>query len=43
LDSDFPVAVRGRVDESNLNFNIGAGGPPIKLSTHNGGIRLRRM
>jgi hypothetical protein len=43
LDSDFPVNVRGRIDQRNLNFNIGSGGPLIKLSTHNGGIRLRRM
>jgi len=42
LDSDFPVAVRGRLDDKNLNFNIGSGGPLIKLSTHNGGIRLMK-
>jgi putative adhesin len=43
LNSDFPISVRGRIDEGNLNFNIGAGGPLIKLSTHNGGIRVRRL
>lgn len=42
LDSDFPITVRGRVDEKDLNFNLGSGGPLIKVSTHNGGIRLRR-
>jgi hypothetical protein len=42
LDSDFPVTVRGRLDEKNLNFNIGSGGPLIKVNTHNGGIRLRK-
>jgi len=42
VDSDFPVNVRGRIDNGNLDFNIGAGGPLIKASTHNGGIRLRR-
>jgi Putative adhesin len=42
LDSDFPVTVRGRLDEKNLNFNIGTGGPLIKVSTHNGGIRVRK-
>jgi DUF4097 and DUF4098 domain-containing protein YvlB len=42
LDSDFPVTVRGRLDDNNLNFNIGSGGPVIKVSTHNGGIRLRK-
>jgi hypothetical protein len=43
VNSDFPIAVRGRIDEGNLNFNLGTGGPLIKLSTHNGGIRLRKM
>jgi Toastrack DUF4097 len=41
LDSDFPMSVRGRIDQRGLSFNIGSGGPPIKVSTHNGGIRLR--
>jgi hypothetical protein len=43
IDSDFPVTVTGQIDRQNLNFNIGAGGPLIKLGTHNGGIRVRRM
>jgi hypothetical protein len=43
LESDFPVVVRGRIDPRSVNFNIGAGGPLIRLSTHNGPIRLRRM
>ena len=42
LQSDFPVTVRGRIDEGATNFNIGSGGPPIKISTNNGGIRLKR-
>jgi Toastrack DUF4097 len=42
LDSDFPVTVRGRLDDKNLNFSIGSGGPLIKVSTYNGGIRLRK-
>jgi DUF4097 and DUF4098 domain-containing protein YvlB len=42
LQSDFPVTVRGRIDEGTTNFTIGAGGPPIKISTNNGGIRLKR-
>jgi hypothetical protein len=42
LDSDFPVTVRGRLDERLLHFNIGSGGPLIKVSTHNGAIRLRK-
>ena len=41
--SDFPINVTGRIDQSDMHFNIGSGGPLIKLSTHNGGIRFRRM
>jgi hypothetical protein len=43
VNSDFPINVRGRVDASDMNFNVGAGGPLIKVSTHNGGIRLKNM
>jgi hypothetical protein len=43
LESDFPVSVSGRLDRSNMNFNVGAGGPLVRLATHNGGIRLRKM
>ena len=43
LYSEFPVIYRGSVNERNLHFNIGSGGPLIRLSTHNGGIRLTRM
>jgi hypothetical protein len=42
VSSDFPINVRGQIVPSELNFNIGAGGPLIKVSTHNGGIRLKR-
>ena len=43
LESDFPITVRGRLDGGDMNFNIGGGGPLVRLGTHNGGIRLRRM
>ena len=43
LESDFPVVSRGQINDRNVSFNIGAGGPLIKVSTHNGGIRIRRM
>jgi len=26
-----------------MDFNIGAGGPPIHITTGNGGIRLKKM
>jgi hypothetical protein len=42
IQSDFPlppnVDGRGR----RLDFNIGSGGPPIHITTGNGGIRLKR-
>lgn len=43
LDSDFPISVQGRIDRGDMNFNIGSGGPLIRVGTNNGGIRLRRM
>jgi len=43
VSSDFPINLTGRIDLSDMHFNIGSGGPLIKISTHNGGIRLRRM
>lgn len=43
VSSDFPINARGRIELGELNFNIGAGGPLIKISTHNGGIRLTSM
>jgi hypothetical protein len=41
LNSDFPVTVRGRLDEPVQRFNIGAGGPLISLHTRNGGVNIR--
>jgi DUF4097 and DUF4098 domain-containing protein YvlB len=41
--SDFPVTVTGRIDSTRRDFNIGAGGPLIKVTTHNGAIRLKSM
>jgi DUF4097 and DUF4098 domain-containing protein YvlB len=41
--SDLPVTLTGRMDSSKRNFNIGAGGPLIKVSTHNGSITLKSM
>lgn len=42
VDSDFPITVRGRLEGGDMNFDIGSGGPLIRLGTHNGGIRLRK-
>jgi len=44
IQSDFPLppstAAEGRGRK--MEFNIGAGGPPIHITTGNGGIRLKR-
>lgn len=43
IDTDFPVTIRGRMDRKNLAFDVGSGGSPIRVRTHNGGIRVRRL
>jgi hypothetical protein len=46
LNSDFPITVRGRLPrngEGEREFDLGSGGSPIRLATHNGGIRLRQI
>src|SRR5215472_7555599 len=42
IQSDFPLPpnIDGRARR--LEFNVGAGGPPIHITTGNGGIRLKR-
>jgi DUF4097 and DUF4098 domain-containing protein YvlB len=42
VESDFPISIGGRFDRRSLSFNIGSGGPPVRISTRNGGVRLRR-
>lgn len=41
IDTDFPVTMQGRIGRS-INAEIGGGGPPVRLSTTNGGIDIRR-
>jgi DUF4097 and DUF4098 domain-containing protein YvlB len=38
---DFPVTVRGRIDRQ-ISADIGAGGAPIKVRTHNGGVKVSK-
>ena len=44
IQSDFPVPAQNSPSGRNqrLDFNVGAGGPPIHITTGNGGIRLKR-
>ena len=41
IDVDFPVTVQGRIGRS-VEAQLGAGGPPVRLATTNGGIEIRR-
>ncbi len=42
MDSEFPP-VPGRFSDSKMEFDVGGGGPTIRLQTHNGGIDLERL
>ena len=42
IQSDFPLPQNIDRRAGRLDFNIGAGGPPIHITTGNGGIRLKR-
>jgi hypothetical protein len=38
---DFPVTVRGRIDRQ-LSADLGGGGAPIRVHTHNGGVKVSK-
>jgi hypothetical protein len=42
ISSDFPVPQDASDRSRKLDFNVGAGGPPIHITTGNGSIRLKR-
>lgn len=42
LDVDFPVTLTGRINRRNLNLTLGDGGPPVRVITTNGGVRVRQ-
>jgi DUF4097 and DUF4098 domain-containing protein YvlB len=41
IQSDFPTTLSGDLHPQNLDFNLGAGGPLIHITTGNGAIRLK--
>ena len=41
ISVDFPIGVQGRIDRE-IVANIGAGGPAIRVHTHNGGVKVSR-
>ena len=42
IEVDFPVTVQGRIGRT-LNATLGDGGPPVKVATTNGGVRISRI
>jgi hypothetical protein len=42
IQSDFPMPADPNGRSRKVDFSIGAGGPPIHITTGNGGIRLKR-
>ncbi len=42
IDSDLPITVVGEVRHGQLRGTIGSGGPPITITSVNGGVALRR-
>jgi hypothetical protein len=43
VQSDFPLPANSDTRGRRLDFNVGAGGPPIHITTGNGGIRLKKL
>lgn len=42
IQSDFPMPLSADARARKMDFNIGSGGPPIHITTGNGGIRLKK-
>jgi DUF4097 and DUF4098 domain-containing protein YvlB len=41
LSVDFPVTVQGRITRE-LAVNLGSGGPTVRATTTNGGVKIKR-
>jgi hypothetical protein len=41
FDIDFPITVSGRLDRT-ISARLGSGGPPVRVRTQNGGVRVRQ-
>jgi hypothetical protein len=41
LNIDFPLTVQGRVDRQ-ISADLGSGGAPIRVRTHNGGVKVSK-
>jgi hypothetical protein len=42
IETDFPITIQGRTSRRKVEGRIGAGGPKLRLSTVNGGIRIEK-
>lgn len=42
LSVDFPVTVQGRITKE-IAVNLGAGGPTVRATTTNGGVKIKRL
>jgi DUF4097 and DUF4098 domain-containing protein YvlB len=44
LRTEFPVTLSGDLERrpKNLEFNVGSGGAPIRIVTHNGGVNIKK-
>jgi len=42
LSVDFPVTLQGRIDRKHVTFDVGRGGPPLRVLTTNGGVEVRK-
>jgi len=41
VNIDFPLTVQGRIDR-HISANLGSGGAPIRVKTHNGGVKVSK-
>jgi len=41
FDTDFPITIRGRLRTRQLTTDLNGGGPPVRLVTTNGGVKIR--
>jgi hypothetical protein len=42
METDFPITIQGEL-RRDLSFELGAGGPPVRVRTTNGGVRIRKL
>ena len=42
IDIDFPITVQGRLNRRRIQTTLNGGGPPVRVVTTNGGVRIRR-